>query len=292
MNYINYDKLNKIAEQNGEDFHNADPFPYLVIDNFLNKENAKIIANSFPKPNEVNWNKHGSGANADSLNFDGVKLQCSDENEFPNEIKDLMREFNSQSFLYFLKKLTSVDYIFGDPYYNGCGLHSTGKGGRLMIHADLNRYPYPSLADQYLNCIFYVSKNWEKSWGGELELWDDKVKKCKKSIYPKFNRLVIFRTHHKAFHGHPIPIECPDKERRNSLATYYYIPIIPKNLILNDQTQTVMWKKTNKYDDKFSTKYLKYLVNSFLIDFAPPILYRKLKELKILSNKILKFLKK
>ena len=117
MNYINYNKLNDIAEQKLEDFYNSEPFPHLVIDNFLNKENAEIIASSFPNSNAINWNKHGSGANADSFNFDGVKLQCSDENEFPNEIKDLMREFNSQSFLYFLKKLTGVEYIFGDPYY-------------------------------------------------------------------------------------------------------------------------------------------------------------------------------
>jgi len=280
VNYINFDKLNKIAEQKAEDFHNSDPFPHLVIDDFLTKDDANIISNSFPKPNAINWNKHGSGANADSLNFDGVKLQCSDENEFPNEIKDLMREFNSQGFLNFLKKLTGLDYIFGDPYYNGCGLHSTGNGGRLMVHADLNRYPYPAIANQYLNVIFYVSNNWEKSWGGELELWDEKVKKCKKSIFPEFNRLLIFKTDQKSFHGHPNPIECPEKERRNSLATYYYIPIVPKNLILNDQTQTVMWKKTNKYDNKFSTKYLKYLVNAFLIDFSPPIFYRKLKSLK------------
>ena len=285
MNYINYNKLNKLAEDLRDDFHYSEPFPHLIIDNFLTEKNAKIIARKFPNSNSINWTSHGSGANADSLNFKGVKLQCSDENEFPDEIKDLMREFNSQSFLNFLKKLTNVEYIFGDPYYNGCGLHSTGKGGRLMIHADVNRHPYPSLADQYLNCIFYVSEKWKKSWGGELELWDDKVKNCIKSIYPKFNRLVIFRTERRAFHGHPLPIECPEKERRNSLAAYYYVPIIPKNEIANNQIQTVMWKKTNKYDEQFSIKYLKYLVNIFLIDFTPPIFLRKLKELRNLLRK-------
>lgn len=281
MNFIDYDKLKKIAETKKTIFKNSQPFPYLVVDNFLSDEYARVISGIFPSDNSINWNKHGSGANADAENFKGIKLQCSDENQFPNEIKQLMREFNSQGFLFFLKQLTGVEYIFGDPYYNGCGLHSTGKGGRLMIHADVNRYPYPSLADQYLNCIFYVSEKWDNSWGGNLELWDKDVKNCIKSIEPKFNRLVIFRTDRKAFHGHPLPIECPEVYRRNSLATYYYVPTISKDQLIGNQTQTVMWERTNEYDMKFSTKYLKHLMNVFLIELMPPIFYRKFKELKM-----------
>ncbi len=290
MNFIDHDKLNKVLEKQKDFFKKAEPFPHLVIDNFIDEKDAKIISDVFPSDNSINWNIHGSGPNADRKNFRGIKLQCSDENEFPDEIKRLMNEFNSQGFLYFLQKLTDVEYIFGDPYYNGCGLHSTGRGGRLMIHADVNRYPYPSLADQYLNCILYVSENWQDHWGGELELWDKNVKKCIKSIEPKFNRLVIFRTDRKAFHGHPLPIECPDEARRNSLATYFYIPTISKAQLRNDQTQTVMWQRTNKHDKKFSTKYLKHLINVFLLEFSPPFFLRKFKEIiKKIKNK--KFIK-
>ena len=146
---------------------------HIVIDNFLPLEDANKIAEDFPKPDQINWRVDSSGANADNVD---PKLQCQDESQFPLSIKYLLHEFNSQSFLYFLKKLSGVDYIVGDPYYNGCGLHSTASGGRLMIHADVNRYPYPELADQYLNCILYISPNWDSKWGGDLELWDEKVK--------------------------------------------------------------------------------------------------------------------
>ena len=286
MNFIDHDKLNKVLDKEKDFFKKAEPFPHLVIDNFLNEKDAKIISDVFPSDNSINWNIHGSGPNADRKNFRGIKLQCSDENEFPDEIKRLMNEFNSQGFLYFLQKLTDVEYIFGDPYYNGCGLHSTGRGGRLMIHADVNRYPYPSLADQYLNCILYVSENWQGHWGGELELWDKRVKKCVRKIEPKFNRLVIFKTDRDSFHGHPIPIECPDEARRNSLATYFYIPTISKDQLRNDQTQTVLWQRTNKHDKKFSTKYLKHLIYIFLLEFSPPFFLRKFKEIiKKIKNK-------
>ena len=88
-------------------FKKAEPFPHLVIDNFLDEKDAKIISDVFPSDYSINWNKHGSGANADKKNFRGIKLQCSDENEFPEEIKRLMNEFNSQGFLYFLQKLVN-----------------------------------------------------------------------------------------------------------------------------------------------------------------------------------------
>ena len=210
------ERLEKIALDNSKIFRDNQPFPHLIIDNFLSKKEAEIISDKFPKPGDIAWSTHGSGANSDKENFKGIKLQCSIESEFPKSIKKLMNEFNSQSYLYFLKKLTGIDYILGDPYYNGCGLHSTGNGGRLMIHADVNRFPYPELADQYLNSIYYASKEWEEDWGGNLELWDKSCKKCVKSIAPKFNRLVIFNTNRTAFHGHPHPIKCPENKRRNS----------------------------------------------------------------------------
>ncbi len=287
MNFIDYKNLKKIALEKKEIFKKAEPYPHLIIDNFLPLEYALKIAREFPNENEINWVKHSSGANADSENIKGIKLHCQDENEFPYEIKKCLQEFNSQGFLHFLRDLSGVEYIFGDPYYNGCGLHSTGKGGRLMIHADMNRYPFPSLAEQYLNCIYFVSEGWDNSWGGALELWDKKVKKCIKSINPTFNRLVIFRTDRQAFHGHPHELKCPDNRRRNTLATYFYIPMI-NSQVMGNQFQPVLWRRTNKLDRKISKKYIKFVIYSFLTDFMPPVLFRKIIKLK---NQIKKFIR-
>lgn len=285
LNFDNH-KLESIAIENFEKFNNAKPFSHLVIDDFLPLEEVNKIAHNFPEPNQIKWSAHGSGANADNEKFKGIKLQCQDESQFPESIKDLLQEFNSQSFLYFLKKLSGVEYIVGDPYYNGCGMHSTGNGGRLMVHADVNRYPYPALADQFLNCIFYVTPEWDAEWGGELELWDEKVKNCVKSITPKFNRLLIFKTDRKCFHGHPHPIKCPENKRRNSIAAYFYIP--NKSLKTNSsQIQTILWQRTNALDKKFSRKFLLYVLYSFVFDFAPPILLRKIRELKIFIKQII-----
>jgi hypothetical protein len=36
----------------------------------------------------------------------------------------------------FLEGLTTIEGLIVDPYFNGSGLHETGKGGKLGIHAD------------------------------------------------------------------------------------------------------------------------------------------------------------
>ena len=271
---FDYKKLYDIAITRKKKFKDAIPFPHLIIDNFLPINEANLIANDFPKPKQINWHKSGSGANPDGIDFEGVKLQCSSESEYPENIRILMHEFNSQGFLNFLKKLCGIEYIFGDPYYESCGLHSTGKGGRLMIHADVNRYPYPELADQYLNVIYYVTPNWKDEWGGKLELWDKKLSSCKKAIAPKFNRLVIFETTKNSYHGHPHPLETPYEKRRNSLAAYYYIPSTNFSRSQYDQVKTVLWQRTNKLDKFFSIAFFKHKLNLLALDLIPPIVTR------------------
>ena len=46
------------------------------------------------------------------------------------------------------------------------------------------------------------------------------------SVKPIFNRAVIFDTQPKGdvlpWHGHPLPLNCPEEIYRKSLALYYY----------------------------------------------------------------------
>ena len=102
------DKLDKIAIENREIFKNAEPFSHLVIDNFLPLKDANTIAEKSPKPNQINRRVDSARANTDHVD---PKLQCQDESQFPLFIKYLLHEFNSQSFLYFLKKLSGAKRI-------------------------------------------------------------------------------------------------------------------------------------------------------------------------------------
>ena len=103
----------------------------------------------------------------------------------------------------------------------GGGIHRIKRGGFLKIHSDTNFHPDFNL-DRRLNLLLYLNKNWNDKYGGELELWDKKMKKCVKKIAPLFNRAVIFSTDDNSYHGHPDPLNCPENVVRQSLALYYY----------------------------------------------------------------------
>ena len=73
-------------------------------------------------------------------------------------------------FVEFLERLSGIDDIIPDPHYRGSGLHQTGPGGFLRVHADFNRYERYGL-DRRVNVFLFLNENWDPDWGGALELW-------------------------------------------------------------------------------------------------------------------------
>ena len=137
--------------------------------------------------------------------------------------------FKFNYFVTFLQKITNInEKLIIDEKLNGGGLHEIKKGGLLKIHSDFNRHPILNL-DRRLNVLVYLNKDWKEDYGGHLQLWDKEMQKCEKKILPIFNRMVIFSTTDYSNHGHPDPLNCPDKRSRKSVATYYYSDGRPSN---------------------------------------------------------------
>ena len=61
----------------------------------------------------------------------------------------------------------------------------------LKIHTDFSKHPTLDL-DRRVNVLIYLNKNWDQTYGGDLELWDKEMKFCEKKIQPTFNKMVIF----------------------------------------------------------------------------------------------------
>ena len=81
-----------------------------------------------------------------------------------------------------------------------------GKGCFLNPHIDNSHNQDRSLF-RTLNLLYYVTPNWEKSYGGNLELWDERVQ-SNIEIHSRFNRLVLMETHMRSWHSvNPINFE-------------------------------------------------------------------------------------
>ena len=102
-----------------------------------------------------------------------------------------------------------------------------------------------------LNALVYLNPGWEESWGGEFGIYDNTGDQCVKKIAPLFNRLVIFDSHDKSFHGLPDPINFPDEVPRRSILLYYYTKDPrPSDQIVIDEPHSALWKKRNLNDKK------------------------------------------
>jgi Rps23 Pro-64 3,4-dihydroxylase Tpa1-like proline 4-hydroxylase len=89
---------------------------------------------------------------------------------------------------------------------------------------DKVRHPRPDKFDQAVNLIVFVNPDWLPEYGGHLELWASDASHKSVSIEPLFNRLVLFQSDRRTFHGHPEPLQCPEELFRTSIAAYYYVP--------------------------------------------------------------------
>jgi Rps23 Pro-64 3,4-dihydroxylase Tpa1-like proline 4-hydroxylase len=213
MFVLDPEKLTSLAAKLSSRYSTAEPFPHVVIDDFLPADALRKVADSFPQADEIDWHR--------SANPRQQKLAAEDETQISDDARRLLYQLNSATFMKFLEALTGIDGLIPDPYFAGGGLHQIERGGYLKIHADFNRHPKFGL-ERRLNLLLYLNDDWQDEYGGDLELWNRDMTQSVQRIPPIFNRCVIFNTTDFSYHGHPEPLTCPPGRTRKSLALYYY----------------------------------------------------------------------
>ncbi len=176
------------------------------------------------------------------------KFAFNDLSQLDVAFRQFFDEANSPELVGQLGRLAGLENLVPDPTLNGGGLHQIKPGGKLDVHEDYNVHR-PMKAYRKLNMITYVNQNWEESYGGELEIWDEAMTKCVKRVLPVFNRTVIFRTDMKSNHGHPTPLTCPEGMTRKSLATYFYVPMTAEEWDAHEYMSTQFKKRPEDADD-------------------------------------------
>jgi Rps23 Pro-64 3,4-dihydroxylase Tpa1-like proline 4-hydroxylase len=207
-------KLDQRAEELAPTYLANKPFPYIYFDNFLPSAVADLALATFPDPDKIDWLRHRGLDQHKKLAFDNAEF-------LPSPLRDILFFLNSRPMLLFLEKLTGIPDIFGDPYYNGGGLHQIKPGGSLEVHADYSYHPKLKV-DRRINVLVYLNKEWKEEYGGHFELWNRELTQAEAKILPIFNRCAIFSTTSYSYHGHPTPLSCPPDRTRKSIATYYF----------------------------------------------------------------------
>ncbi|OQP60603.1 proline hydroxylase [Niastella vici] len=212
---FDYDKWNSKLDDLSKKYQGASPYPHIVLENFLDPEVLDTCIEEFNKLNESDGWINYKHYNEDKRGLNKIDL-------LPETIRETINELNSPAFLKWLSAITGIKNLQKDDGLEGGGIHQSGKGGYLNIHADFTVHPHHRNWQRRVNVLVYLNPDWKEEYGGKLELWDTQMKACEEKVLPVYNRCVIFNTDADSYHGHPEPTTCPADVYRRSIALYYY----------------------------------------------------------------------
>jgi hypothetical protein len=257
-------------------YADAQPYPHIVLDDFLPAPLAEEICHRFPvdtMPSDTVYEQGYAGLHKRQI----LPCDCDAFN------RDLFAFLNSAPVLKFLENLTGITGLIPDPYFSGGGFHEIARGGLLGVHADF-RINQALKLRRRINMLIYLNPGWQPEWGGDLELWDARMKGAVSRISPIFNRCVIFNTDARSFHGHPDPLDCPPDIKRRSIALYYYTASDK----IHDETSSLgtVYKSRPGDDIKNRLAVGKLAAENYAIrDWMPPVMYRGLRRLYRLARR-------
>lgn len=238
----------------------ADPFPHIVLDDFILPELLRSLVGEWPSSGEENRFDRAQ---------ERLKLAWRPINLTSPRLRNFLSEMNSEPILHFLEALTGIPKLIADPYFSGGGLHEMRAGGHLGIHADFNMQNRLNVMRR-INLLIYLNDDWQPEWHGDLELWSRDMSRCVGSTSPQMARAVIFNTDLDSYHGVPTPIACPPDRARRSIALYYYTaPVADLDSIPERDT---VFKRRPGTTDKTDWRVI---LHHKLADWMPPVLYRR-----------------
>lgn len=190
---------------------------FFVLDNLLDISSANYIHDDIITANNIKWSKKNT--------FREKKSGCKDIRSFNQNVVNIFKAFEDKKVISLISKITSIKDLQSDPSLYAAGISKMKYGDFLNPHIDNSHDGTKSLYRR-LNLLFYISPNIKSEHGGNLELWDKKIKREMK-LAPIFNRLIIMETNRDSWHSVDKIIN-KDIERI-CITTYYFSKNSPEN---------------------------------------------------------------
>jgi hypothetical protein len=266
MNVINkkYCSLSVYSEE----FKNARPFPFIVLDDFLDKDYFRELVNSYSNDKIIDAGKE---FNTNVENEKCISLNVN----LPKYIISIVDTLNSEYWVDNIKSLTGIDSLVSTNIGNTklANYHEMHSNGFLASHVD-HSYELETGLPHVLNIIIYLSQEWNVEDGGATLFYNKNGKKIITKVEYKPNRAVIFLHTPYSFHC----VERIKKEKsllRKSVYVDYYSesfdPYVNFKLCfpnkwfkhntvfkLNSICDYFKWKNR-----KYTSSYIKYIVNKY-----------------------------
>lgn len=204
--------VKKIAERKsyfiGQFFsHKVNSF---IVDDILSEEVAKQIYHAFPKPEDMKIRS----------SLRECKYVAAQMNLYNPILEEIVYAFQEPEVVSAIGEITKISQLMPDNQLYAGGISLMGQGNFLNPHLD-NSHENARKNYRVLNLLYYVTPDWQESYGGNLELWDNGVKNKPRTICSKFNRLVVMATNKSSYHSvSPVVYD----GYRCCVSNYYFSP--------------------------------------------------------------------
>jgi Rps23 Pro-64 3,4-dihydroxylase Tpa1-like proline 4-hydroxylase len=207
------EKLLTCCDHLQNDFHLPNRIPSCYVDDLLDPSDAKAIYTAFPSKNEMLLLK-------DLREYKYVMMQM---NRIHPILEEIIYAFQDQRIVSLISNITGLQQLLPDAELYAGGISMMDEGCYLNPHLD-NSHDKDRSHYRVLNLLYYVSPDWQESYGGNLELWDQGIKRPCRTIHSKFNRLVLMATNKTSWHS---VSKVRHAGQRCCINNYYFSPKSP-----------------------------------------------------------------
>jgi Rps23 Pro-64 3,4-dihydroxylase Tpa1-like proline 4-hydroxylase len=184
------EKLEGSAARLREEFIHSGTVQSCTIDDLLPEQTARTIHAAFPQKETMMLKK----------SLREYKYVAAQMNKYDPVLEEAIYAFQDPRVVKIVSKITGIEELIPDHNLYAGGISLMAQGNFLNPHLD-NSHDKDRNRYRVLNLLYYVTPDWQQSYGGNLELWDDGPKGKARELHSKFNRLAIMATHDKSWHS-------------------------------------------------------------------------------------------
>jgi Rps23 Pro-64 3,4-dihydroxylase Tpa1-like proline 4-hydroxylase len=185
---------------------------YCAFDDVLPEELARRIHAAFPAPERMRL----------MSSFREVKYTSKSFDEYDPILAAITFAMQDPAVIRIVERITGIAQQVPDPTLYAGGLSMMCRGQFLGPHID-NSHEASRTLYRTLNLLYYVTPGWRLENGGNLELWDQGVRK-NVTIFSRFNRLVLMETTPRSWHSVSTIVA---DGFRCCVSNYYFSPLSP-----------------------------------------------------------------
>lgn len=163
---------------------------FFFVDDLLPEDLALQIYEAFPKKEEMVLKKS-------MREYKHVAAQMDQYNPL---LEKVIYAFQDERIVTLIGEICKIENPEPDENLYAGGISLMAKDNFLNPHLD-NSHDKSRDKWRVLNLLYYVTPNWEDSYGGHLEIWPHGLNHDPITIYSRFNRLAIMATHQKSWHS-------------------------------------------------------------------------------------------